>query len=181
MHASWHCNAPESCINCDNLSGLSKPVLHIFWSGGDRRGKAPRQPLCVWLSSLNDHPPLSAAAGSRAWQKKQLVYKVTDWLIDHPPVSAAGSRAWKKKQLVYKVTPAETAIRFIVDVIVLSRQKSNPDGFALLGYVLIPHGFSFFCLGPCFVRNQFDIQSSIERITAFHSSSVVFWGQMRQI
>lgn len=50
-----------------------------------------------------------------------------------PHTTDTGSRAWKKKQLVYKVTPMETAIRFIVDVVVLSRQKSNPDGFSLLG------------------------------------------------
>ncbi|XP_043213250.1 multivesicular body subunit 12B-like [Amphibalanus amphitrite] len=50
-----------------------------------------------------------------------------------PYTTDTGSRAWKKKQIVYKVSPAETAIRFVVDVIVLSRQRSNPDGFSLLG------------------------------------------------
>ncbi|XP_037080265.1 multivesicular body subunit 12B-like [Pollicipes pollicipes] len=50
-----------------------------------------------------------------------------------PHTTDTGNKAWKKKQLVYKLTAVEVASRFIVDVIVLGRQKANPEGFSLVG------------------------------------------------
>jgi len=60
-----------------------------------------------------------------------------------PHTTDTGSKAWKKKQLVFKMSATEVAVRFVVDVIVLSKFRSSPDGFTLVGEL---NGLTLCCM-----------------------------------